>query len=237
MIKTHARLAGIIGAEDERSHNDFYPTPPYVTRALVTRIDLGERVLEPAAGRGYMARELIGCGHAVTARDLHAYGDPLCEIETGVDFLGEDDYGEFDAVVTNPPYLRGAAEKFVVRALAGSASVVAVLQRLSFMESSGRYARLFSSTPPRWILPFSRRFPCSEDRMFAEPFGGMIPYAWYVWNKYAECKTEVKWIDSNAAHADWLRADGMKRYEGVNRNAKDDRGTDSVSSELRTLVF
>ena len=99
-------------------------------------------------------------------------------------------------------YGRGLAEKFVRRAVTSGVETVAMLLRLTFMESQGRY-EMFTAHPPALILPFSRRFSCNEHLFESNPFGGQVAYAWYVWRR-GEINTGVKWIDSSAAHSEWL---------------------------------
>lgn len=190
---------------DERRTNDYYPTPPYATYALGTYVDLaGKRVLEPAAGRGWMARELSAMGATVTARDLFHQDDLLFPVETGVDFTEAGLLGEFDAVVTNPPYKKSMAEKFVRKSLSTGVRCTAILARLAFFESQGRF-KLFTEHPPSLVLPFSRRFSCTESMFDSDPFGGMLPYAWFVWEE-GNIDTRVRWIDSTSAHREWSRA-------------------------------
>jgi hypothetical protein len=54
------------------------------------KFDVPKKVWEPAAGRGWMAQELIRNGHEVTASELFEYTNPLCDIEWGVNFLSPD---------------------------------------------------------------------------------------------------------------------------------------------------
>jgi hypothetical protein len=64
---------------------DFYPTPPWVTEALLRRVRLPRGILEPCCGDGAMARVLEAHCRRVVATGLvdRGYG------ETGWDFLAE----------------------------------------------------------------------------------------------------------------------------------------------------
>jgi hypothetical protein len=74
----------------------------------------------------------------------------------------------------------------------------AFLVRLTFMESQGRL-KLFQNTPPTRVYPFSKRFNCDDDYLSqGKQFGGMISYAWFVWD-YRNGKTNqtnIHWIDT-----------------------------------------
>src|SRR6516165_6856121 len=61
-----------------RKKLDDYPTPPWVTEALLPHLPARVRTIwEPAAGSGQMARVLKQAGYAVRASD----------ISQGIDFL------------------------------------------------------------------------------------------------------------------------------------------------------
>jgi hypothetical protein len=69
----------------ERQDQEFYPTPAWVTEALLRRVRLPKGVWEPCCGDGAMAQVLEALGHPVVGTDLvdRGYG------ETGRDFLAE----------------------------------------------------------------------------------------------------------------------------------------------------
>src|SRR3954467_11366570 len=96
-----------------RRDRDFYPTPNWVTEALLRRIRLPKGIWEPCCGNGAMARVLEAHGHHVVGTDLvdRGYG------EGGRDFLMETRLPDgVTAIVTNPPYGDGLFG-FIVHAL------------------------------------------------------------------------------------------------------------------------
>lgn len=95
-----------------RLPNEFYPTPPEATRALLSVEEFDGDIWEPACGDGRIAKVLRAHGHAVVSTDLHAYGHG----EAGVDFLRET-APRAKHIVTNPPYGRGLADRFVAARL------------------------------------------------------------------------------------------------------------------------
>ena len=132
---THAVMAQ---RHEPKDSADDFPTPPWATRALIEHVIGTENVgglscLEPACGRGHMARTLGEYFAKVTASDAYHYGFGPVR-----DFLGElDEASLHDWVITNPPF-RLAAE-FVDRALIAANVGVAILVRTVFLESVGRY--------------------------------------------------------------------------------------------------
>src|SRR3954465_6746056 len=98
----------------ERQKQNFYPTPAWVTEALLRRIRPPKgRIWEPCCGDGSMAQVLESHAHRVVGTDLvdRGYG------EAGRDFLVETRLPDgVTAIVTNPPYGRRLFE-FVDHAL------------------------------------------------------------------------------------------------------------------------
>lgn len=166
--------------EPKDSPDDF-PTPPWATRALIEHvIGVGEvrglSCLEPACGRGYMARPLSEYFANVSASDAYDYGF------SGVrDFLDTPyEAGSHDWVITNPPFK--AAELFVERSLKVARKGVAILARTVFLESIGRYNGIFKDSPPTVFAQFSERVPMVRGRVDKKA-STATGYAWFVWQK------------------------------------------------------
>jgi hypothetical protein len=156
---------------------DFYPTPPWATRALIKHEKFRGNILEPACGDGAMSQVLEETGCSVISSDLYdrGFGKP------GVDFLKSVD--KVDNVVTNPPY--NSAEEFVQTALRIAKWKCAFLLRLAFLEGAKRYRTLFSKRPPSRIWVFSERitfYPAGAQVRGS----GTTAYAWFVWDRKAE---------------------------------------------------
>lgn len=172
---------------------DFFPTPPWGTRALIEHVPCFHNVstktaLDPGCGGGAMAMPLREYFDEVYASDIvdRGYGEV-------VDFLG-DHYKpkSVDWVIMNPPF--NLAEQFVVRALDVAEEGVAVLARLNFLEGTGRYKRLYSVTPPTYVAQFAERLPMFKGRLEKKK-STATAYAWFVWKFHStERKTRVIWI-------------------------------------------
>lgn len=195
--------------QQRADHSDklnFFPTPPWATRALLLWIEQnvgavdGLTCLEPACGQGHMARPLAEHFASVDASDLvdRGYGEQA-------DFLFPGDEAQFDWVITNPPF--AMAEEFVITAHRRARVGVAMLVRTAFLEAEGRYLKLFQPYPPRAVLQFVERVPMFKGlvRNPAEPYwdeaaGKMrrpstaTSYAWVVWLPGFVGTPELGWI-------------------------------------------
>ncbi len=175
-----------------RNPMDFYATAERGTRALLAHETFRGRVWEPACGSGSMSRALEAAGLRVRSTNLHDLGYG----ETGVDFLavGPSARNRVPNIVTNPPYTH--AEEFVHHALAMSTAKVAMLLRLAWLEGIGRYERVFAATPLRRVHVFSRRLRFDRDGVGydTERPGGMVAYAWYVWEHGWSGRPELNFL-------------------------------------------
>lgn len=180
-------VRGIIPSA-ERERDDFYPTPPEGTQALLSVEQFHGSIWEPACGDGAMSRELEAAGHQVISTDLidRGYGTP------NVDFL-LDWQTDADNIVTNPPFKH--AEQFVRHALNRAPAKVAMLCRLSWLEGQAR-RRLFVGTPLARVWVFSTRLRMQRGRQM-EPgeSGGMIAFAWYVWERGHVGAPALGWLE------------------------------------------
>jgi len=186
---THAVMSQ---RNESRDSLDDFPTPPWATRALLTHILTDNfanlNCLEPACGRGYMARPLLERFSQIEASDIHNYGYGKV-----LNFL-DSNYKEnqFDWVITNPPF--NLAEQFIYEAQKVSRIGVAILARTVFLESIGRYNRLFSRTPPNKIAQFSERVPMVRGRV-DQKASTATGYAWFIWDKNLKTtESTVCWV-------------------------------------------
>ena len=169
---------------------DPFFTPPWATRALCEAVlphVFGLPVMgiprwsvwEPACGEGHMAEVLKEYFSHVAATDIHDYGYG----NGRADFLLElNGTPRWDWIITNPPFRGDKAERFVLRALDLATVGVAMFVALQFLESVGRYERIFKDRPPTLISFFSERVPCLKGR-FDPDASSDAAYIWLVWVK------------------------------------------------------
>lgn len=162
---------------------DDFPTPPWATRALCEYIArysptrLGElSVREPAANRGHMVKPLKEYFGRVLASDVHDYGAGF-EV---ADYLFPGPLPWTNWTITNPPFK--LAEQFIERADQVSTHGVAVIVRSAFLESVGRFERLFGVMPPSHVLQFTERVVMHKGRLAPEG-STATAYCWLVWFK------------------------------------------------------
>lgn len=164
---------------------DFFPTPAWATHALIDNEVFEGEIWECACGDGAMSRVLALTNNPVLSSDLfdRGYGN------SGHDFLSTDRLT--DNIVTNPPY--NSAEGFVRSGLRSSRRKLALLLRLAFLEGANRQRTLFSVTPPSRVWVFSERITFYPSGA-VQKGTGTTAYAWFVWDKEAPARTEMKWL-------------------------------------------
>lgn len=197
---------GFMDKRDISNIGDYYPTPPIATYALMRSHNFTGKIWEPAAGKGHILNELTRMGYECIGTDLYDRGTN--NIKFGMDFLQSNLLDGVKNIITNPPYKDGIAEEFILRALDMQVEKIAFLCRLQFVTGIGRYNNLYRNKPPSKILIFPRRLLCDEQTAnnisSKKQFGGMLEYAWYIWDINYVGDTVTKWlnIDSLADERD-----------------------------------
>lgn len=176
--------------EPNDSAEDF-PTPPWAARALMEYVlpDVRDTSCwEPAANRGYLVRGLEPYFAHIEGSDVHDYGAGF----SIADFLFPSTKTEPPPawVVTNPPFR--LCEEFIVKAMDQSQDGCAMLVRTAFLESVGRYERLFRLAPPTIVAFFTERVPMVKGR--CDPKASTATsYSWLVWRHGCDPEAPV-WI-------------------------------------------
>lgn len=198
---------------------DFFPTPPWGTRAFCTHVlprfeacDLISGMVpwtaaDPCCGQGHMALALREYFPLVTATDIFDYG-----FGGVADFLHPDNaLAPRDWFFMNPPFNLGL--DFVLQALEVARRGVAVLVRTAFLEGEGRFAKLYQRNPPHLVALFSERLPMHRGRWVINGTTA-TSYSWLVWHKFSPRAADpaFAWIPKSrkalSKHDDWLRFNG-----------------------------
>jgi hypothetical protein len=181
---------------------DFFPTPPWATRALMETLSARgyvyhrSTVWEPACGEGHMAEVLREYFATVDASDIHDYGRGYRVGDFCGTLLRSETASQPDWIITNPPY--NAAAEFLVRALEEAWAGVALLLRISWLEGAERYHTIFTRHPPTTVAVFAGRVSMVKgcwDPDASRP----TSYAWFIWDKTASVgRPELTWIRPEA---------------------------------------
>lgn len=174
------QLHRLIGHGNNRVKDDFYPTPTDSTLALLEREKFEGDIWEPACGDGAISKLLKLQGYDVYSTDLvdRGYGD------AHFDFL--NCWRQHDNIVTNPPFNIGT--EFAIHALHCARKKVAIFQKLTFLEGKTRRDKLFCHNMLRRVYVFSER------QAFGDHKGGMLAFAWFVFDKEYKGNAEITFI-------------------------------------------
>lgn len=139
----------IIGAHGNRAKNDFYPTPPECTIALLDflkahhLIRQSDTIWEPACGSNAMVDVMKANGYNVIGTD----------IENGQDYLTTQIDVSFDWIITNPPFK--IAQDFITRSVEMS-KPFALLLKSQYWHSAKRL-KIFRDHQPVFVMPLTWR--------------------------------------------------------------------------------
>jgi len=186
VIAAH-RITGVAVDHDKREKDDFYPTPPEGTEALLRVEKFTGPIWEPACGDGAISRVLESAGHHVISTDLVDRSFGLAR----VDFLMEQK-ALAPNIVTNPPFKLSAA--FIRQGVRLSTGKLALLLRLACLEGTER-GKIYDHTPLARVWVFRKRLSMQRARQATESDnGGMIALAWFVWDHGYTGKPTLGWI-------------------------------------------
>lgn len=190
---THA----VMSQRHETDPQDDFPTHPWAVRGflrtLANRFDVSGTAWEPAAGRGYMAQTLAETFDEVWASDKYfypgGYSQQMDFLETSV---RKPNMGCANWIITNPPFSH--AEDFVRHALRQATDGVAMIVRMPFLETVGRWQRLFSQSKPAVVYQHVERVPMHKGRLLKKG-STATAYCWVVWSiRYRPNDTAFDWI-------------------------------------------
>ena len=175
----------LAGYSNHRAELDFYPTPPYITEALMQKEKFAGEIWECASGHGDMSKVLAKY-NSVISSDIRPDGYGL----KGTDFLMSSNHT--DNIVTNPPFDK--ALEFVERAKMLADKKIAFLLKLVFLESAKRLPMFLDTEfPLARVYVFSKRVNFWGGTVESKG-GGTIAFAWFVWDKEHKGKPIIDWI-------------------------------------------
>lgn len=198
----------VIQSKYNLKENELYETEEWATRALLRNIYIrGKEVWEPCAGNHKIANVCREAGAIVITSDIVEYDKKHNFI---VDFFINDEFYNYDAIITNPPYGPGntLATKFARLALERCDGIVALLLTSKFDFGSTR-TDLFRDNP---------RFTAKInliDRISWMGNGktGTEDHAWYIWTNARPTENPIILYEGND-EKDIRRNRGKKNSTG-----------------------
>lgn len=152
----------------QRKSYDFYPTPDYVVKNFLEKVNFQKvnSFLEPCRGNGVIYNK-VKCS-------IKKY----CEIrqkKRRQDYLKIPFQSKFDLIVTNPPF--SIADKFLMKSIKES-DCVCYLLRLNYLGSIKRANGLWKKVG----MP-NKLFVLSKRPSFTGKGTDSTEYAWFCWDK------------------------------------------------------
>lgn len=188
------RATGKISKQElERETDDFYPTPPEPTRAIIAaeyqRLKDFELIWEPAAGDGAMCRELERAGFKTYASDLIDRGC-WAEIKSFYDYQK----APAKAILTNPPYKECNTDKGWIRHALETLGIEYMLLflPLNWVGSAKERGQLWAEHTPARI--YVMRWRVDFTGQGASP----VLNAWFCWDKKHEGQTTFHPLDRDS---------------------------------------
>lgn len=183
----------IAGANPTRGRvdNDYYATHTDSTKALLEVEEIIYPALEPSCGEGHISKLLDS-----------RYTDSFDLVDRGygigdTDFLITDLFGEYNTVITNPPF--NLFQEFVEKALKVSKKKVIMFGKLQALEGIKR-ATFMQNSPLKTVYVFKRRQqPLRNGSELDELTGkkmasSTMAFAWFVWEIGYEGEPVIKWL-------------------------------------------
>ena len=174
-------ITRIVGSGNpNREKDDFYATPDWAIDSLLERESFTGSIWEPACGDGAICKRLKSFGYDdIYATDLvdRGYGDEH------FDFLKKQK--AVDNIITNPPFKLGT--KFAIHSLNLAQKKVVLFNKLTFLEGKERRDKLFCRGHLQKVYVFSERVGFNGG-------GGMLAFAWFVFDKEHVGNAEIEWI-------------------------------------------
>jgi hypothetical protein len=182
------KAQSIVGYSNNRAENDFYPTPPRYTKDILEREQLYGLTWEPACGDGAIVKVLDNYVPAGQIRysdivDRHFRMSEIC------DFLLEN--RKVENIITNPPFT--LINEFAYHAHKCANKKIIFLAELAFLETEAR-KELFEKHPLARVWVYSKRIRFDKNIVSEKTGGGMIAFAWFVWDKEYQGETVLRWI-------------------------------------------
>lgn len=168
-----------------RRANDFYETPPWMTRALLRYVKISGRVYEPCVGDHSIGSVLADAGLHVISNDIDSSKAASHHFDASTEAAWTCLREPVDWVVTNPPYTAPLPMEILKRALTHARVGVALMLRISWLEPTKdpkKHPRgpFLSERPPDMYLVMPRHSFTGNGS------SDSATTAWMIWSRYSE---------------------------------------------------
>ena len=167
---------------------DFYQTPTWAIEKLLEKEQFKWNILEPCSWAWVISKVLENYWYKVFSQDIRT--DEWVYWKKWINFL-LDDIPYTNNIVTNPPYKY--AQDFIEKSLYLTEWKVAMLLKLSFLESIWRY-EFFKNTPLKKVFVFCKRVNMYPEWQPIPKNSWTIAYAWYIWEEWYRWEPTIDWI-------------------------------------------
>lgn len=162
-----------------RRENDFYETPPWMTRALLVNVpEIGGAIFEPCSGDQSIARVLATVGLVFT-NDINPARKALWHFDASQP-LAYQGMHNIEWIVTNPTYKMPTCTQIVEQAIKAANVGVAMMLRLSFLEPTAKVnprGPFLEAHPPSRMLVMPRHSFTGNGK------SDSCTTAWMIWSK------------------------------------------------------
>jgi len=190
-LKTATRL---VGDSKDRIRADFYPTPGWAVEALLQREEFIGSCWEPACGKGDISKILEANGFDVYSTDIldYGYGTPDVDFLNENSMFSDNNHNQVSNIITNPPF--NIALEFINMSKKFADHKIAMFLKTTFLEGVERKIMWEDKQFPfKKMYQFSRRVSFGkEDKTHKN--GGMMAFAWFVWDKKHIGSPTIDWI-------------------------------------------
>lgn len=166
---------------------DFYQTPTWCVEKLLEKENFDNYIWEPCSWAGAISKVLENKWYEVLSTELR--DDENVYWEWWYNFF--DFWYSWRDIITNPPYF--IAKDFINHSLKVWWNKIAMLLKLSFLESADRY-EFFKNTPLKKVYVFCKRVNMYPEWQPQPKNSWTIAYAWYIWEKWYEWEPIIDWI-------------------------------------------
>ncbi len=186
-----ARLHVMNARKQPQDSLDYFPTPPWATRAVLHEVLMplqsmwrpfsSQVARDPACGGGHMLPPLREVFGRVDFADVHDWGiaPPIRDFsfDTTESLRADGEYRP-DWIITNPPF--NIAQVFFDRALAIAQRGIAFFVRASWLSGQERYETIYRHIPPTFVVYFAERVALIE-RAWDPEASTATDYVWLIW--------------------------------------------------------